>query len=53
MLKKVSQLGQGALSLSEEKPETTIFVGKKKDILHVVFVKSVICCFSIGHRHKL
>ena len=32
MIKQVSQLGQGALSLSEEKPETTIFVEKKNKI---------------------
>ena len=29
MLRQVSQLGQGALSFPEKKPETTVFLGKK------------------------
>ena len=54
MLKQVNQLGQGALSFPEEKPETTIFLGKKPpDILNVMFVEARICCSSIEHKHTL
>lgn len=54
MLKQVNQLGQRTLSFPEEKPETTIFLGKKNiDILNVMFVEARICCSSIKHKHKL
>ena len=54
MLRQVNQLGQGALSFPEKKPEATIFLGKKKqDILNVVFVEVRICHSSIERKPKL
>ena len=45
MLRQVNQLGQGALSFLENKPETTLFLGKQ-DILNLVFVEAIICYSS-------
>ena len=54
MLRQVNQLGQGAPCFPEKKPETTIFLGKKKqDILNVVFVEARICHSSIELKQKL
>ena len=58
MLRQVSQLGQGALGFPEKKPETSLFLGKRKKqhILNVVFVEATVCYYSTEHKpdkHRL
>ena len=55
MLGQVNQLGQGALSFPEKKLETTLFLGKRKQvILKWTLSRLLFTCYpSIEHNHKL